>query len=544
VHFIESAGSTVITEDQSEVIGFISSRLSPDEPARRVITHASLVLLTADRAFKLKRAVCFPFLDFSTAERRLHYCERELALNRRTAPELYLGVLRITRAMDGRLELDGFGELVDAIIEMRRFNEKDLFDNLAQRGELTSRVMTDLAKQIASFHRDADVDTSHGGIVGMSRVLEINEKGLRATSILAPDRTAALVDAFQAALERHSRLLDARCVAGKVRRCHGDLILRNICMFKGRPTLFDCLEFDEGLATIDVLYDLAFLLMDLWHRDQREHANLVFNRYLDQSDENDGLALVPFFMAVRAAVRAHVTAVQAGEADDERRSLLSTEAIDYFELAEALLARTSPTLVAVGGLSGSGKSTIAAAIAPALGSPPGARVLASDRIRKALHGVSPETRLPEEAYHPAVSERVYAQAREAVRMILSAGGSVVVDSVFDRQSDREAIEALAREAGVGFAGFWLTTPINILSDRIARREGDPSDATMSVLLAQAERDRGEMTWRVVDAGGDVSQVRDRILSSVGGTRHAIAGQAQAANRDKAAGESYDRVPVT
>ena len=505
-----------VVADQSDATCFLRSLPNAGEPVRTVATHASLVFLTVDRAFKLKRAVRFPFLDFSTPERRLNFCEAELALNRRTAPKMYLAVRRIIRAPNGSLAFDSSGELVDAVVEMRRFEDGELFDELAQHGGLTPALMTDLARQIVAFHKAAEIDQSRRGAAGVARVLEINEQALRAASTFLPRRTEALTAAFQRALQRHAPLLEARREAGKVRRCHGDLILRNICRFEGEPTLFDCLEFDEGLATIDVLYDLAFLLMDLWHRDQPDFANLVFNRYLDGADETDGLGLVPFFMAVRAAVRAHVTAVQASEAQEDRAKTLHKEAHAYFELAERLLAPVAPSLVAVGGLSGSGKSTAAASIASAVGAPPGARVVSSDRICKALHGVAPETRLPETAYRLEISEQVYARMRDDARAALVAGCAVVADAVFDRPADREAIRRVARETAVAFEGFWLSASLDVLLRRLAGRKGDPSDATATVLLAQAARDCGDIPWRPIDAAADLADTRQTMLASLKG----------------------------
>jgi uncharacterized protein len=312
------------------------------------------------------------------------------------------------------------------------------------------------------------------------------------------------------ALERHRERLDERRKAGKVRRCHGDLILRNICLIDGVPTLFDCLEFDEGLATIDVLYDLAFLLMDLWHRDQQELANFLCNRYLDECDETDGLPLVPFFMAIRAAVRAHVTAAQA----DEASSSLRSESISYFDLAIDLLKGADPILVAIGGVSGSGKSTVASIVAPWLGPPPGARTLNTDRIRKRMYHVAAEVRLPEAAYRPEVSETVYAMLRQQAAGVLARGSAVVVDGVFDRPDERKTIEAVAEAAKIPFRGFWLEAPETTLLARVAARQNDPSDATADVLAVQMERDWGEVGWRRVDAATDPTQIRAAILSEL------------------------------
>ncbi|MDF2688447.1 MAG: aminoglycoside phosphotransferase, partial [Microvirga sp.] len=353
----------MLVSDQSNVIAFLKDRLtSQGTQVELISTHASLIFLAGDRAFKLKRAVRYPYLDFSTAEKRFASCQAEVELNRRTASDLYLGVRTITCGHDGRLVLGGTGPLVDAVVKMRRFEQGALFDTMARNGILTPQLMMELAGQIAKLHQGAAVSFTPGGSAGIAAVLDINERGLRDTSLVSPEAAGEFADLFRQALGRHAECLEQRRRAGKVRRCHGDLILRNICLTDSMPTLFDCLEFNEALATIDVLYDLAFLLMDLWHRDQREFANLVYNRYLDACDEADGLALVSFFMAIRAAVRTHVTAAQANDASPEAQEPLHTEAWAYFDLAADLLKRADPMLVAFGGFSGTGKSTMASLV--------------------------------------------------------------------------------------------------------------------------------------------------------------------------------------
>src|SRR5215207_3867620 len=385
---------------------------------------------------------------------------------------------------------------------------------MARRGALTPTLITDLARRIAAFHRDAVVSFHQGGAAGIAAVLKINDQALRATSLVSAEAAEAFAEAFRHSFERHADLLEVRRKTGKVRRCHGDLILRNICLLDGAPTLFDCIEFDDALATIDVLYHVAFLLMDLWHGDQRDLANLVFNRYLDECEETDGIGLVPFFMAIRAAVRAHVTATQAADASSAAAAPLLAEAQAYFDLARSLLRGASPKLLAIGGLSGSGKSTVAALVAPHLGAAPGARILNSDRIRKRLHGVSAETRLPESAYRPELSETVYATMRQEAAQALAAGCGVIVDAVFDRPDERTSIEAVASEAGVPFQGIWLEAPTATLLSRISGRRNDPSDATANVLLAQVQRDGGQISWRRLNAQADPAATRDAILASL------------------------------
>jgi predicted kinase len=315
---------------------------------------------------------------------------------------------------------------------------------------------------------------------------------------------------FRRALECHRDLLDRRAKAGMVRRCHGDLHLRNICLFDGRPQLFDCIEFNDRIATVDVLYDIAFLLMDLWHRDLPAFANLVMNRYLDETGDEDGFVLLPFFMAVRAAVRAHVTATQAETADSSKDQLIRA-ARSYFDLALALLNTISPRLFAIGGMSGSGKTTIAERLAPMIGAPPGARIIESDRIRKAMFGVPPETRLGAEAYRPEISTDVYRKLCSRSHVIAANSGAVIADAVFDKPQNRAIMEKAARDAGVPFTGIWLDADPAVLRTRVAERKGGPSDADLTVLDGQLRRDVGEIRWRHISAGDSVDTIIQAIL---------------------------------
>lgn len=482
------------------------------DEARIVTTHISVILLVGGSAFKLKRPVKLPYLDFSTAEKRLAACERELWLNRRTAPALYRRVRRVTRGSDGRLALDGDGVLVEAVVEMARFGDDALFDRMACEGRLTPALTTSLAQRIAAFHESAGVDRHRGGAAAMASVLAINAKGFALTDALPADDVAALNAACEAALARHCGILDARGREGRIRRCHGDLHLRNICLVDGEPTLFDALEFDEDLATTDVLYDLAFVLMDLWHRGLGSLANLLMNRYLDETGDEGGLPLLPFFMAVRAAVRAHVLAVQAGS---DPAGL--GEAKAYLALARHCLAPHAAWLVAVGGLSGSGKSTVAAALADRVGPPPGARILSSDRLRKRRFGVAAQTRLPPEAYRPAVSEAVYAEQARRAGAILQGGHGVVAEAVFDRAPDRARIAEAAAAAGAAFRGLWLEARPETLIARVQARRGDPSDATAEIVRAQLAQADGVSDWDHLSAEADAGTVCSRAREIVDAT---------------------------
>ncbi|MFN3548703.1 MAG: AAA family ATPase [Mesorhizobium sp.] len=506
----------MIVEDQAEIVAFLSDPGSHGGvgPVETMETHISRIFLVGDRAYKMKRAVKLPYVDFSTPDRRLEACRREVEFNGATTPELYLGVRAITRRADGGLALDGGGALVEAVVEMARFGQDALFDRMALAGQLTPDLMTETARMIVRFHRAAPIVHTGGGADNIAGVLDINEAAFASSQVFDAGAVAALNRAFREALARHAALLDRREAAGKVRRCHGDLHLRNIVLIDGAPRLFDCIEFNDAIATIDTLYDLAFLLMDLWHRGFDAFANRVMNRYLDEADDEDGFPLLPFFMAVRAAVRAHVTATRIDEGSDPD-GRLAAEAHSYLDLAGRLLRERPARLIAIGGLSGTGKTTVAEALAPRLGTPPGARIVESDRVRKAMHGVPAETHLPPKAYTPETSERVYAEMAWRAGLILSEGGTVVADAVFDRPPDRERIAAVATMRSVPFLGVWLEADPALLWERVRDRTGGPSDATVDVLSRQLARKVGDIDWNRLDAAGSTDAIVASILALAG-----------------------------
>ena len=490
--------------EQREVIAFLSRGESygrPGEAPERIDTHISIVFLIGDRVYKLKRAVRFSFLDYSSVAAREHFCRVELALNRRTAPGIYLAVRAITRRGDGGLEWDGAGAALDWVVEMRRFAEADLLDRLAVAHRLTPPLMTRLADEIALFHAGAESVAGFGGSRGLGDVIAENHRDLIGG---APPLDRVKVEDLraksEAALTRLRDLLDRRQASGKIKRCHGDLHLRNICLIEGAPTLFDCIEFNDAIACIDVLYDLAFLLMDLEHRGLRGLGNIVLNRYLDRTDEASGLAALPLFLSVRAAVRAKVGI--ASLPLHPREALEDANA--YLDLAVRLLAPATPRLIAIGGLSGTGKSTIAAGVAPCFAPAPGARVIRSDVLRKTLLQVAPETRLPQSAYGHEMNERVYRALVEAARMTVAAGYTAIVDATFIDAGQRREIAAIARAIDAPFTGLWLAAPESVVAARIDARKGDASDADRAVFARQLTADTGAIEWRQVDASDDVA----------------------------------------
>jgi aminoglycoside phosphotransferase family enzyme/predicted kinase len=478
------------SEDQREVIAFLSNPLSYEdvEHVERLETHISLVFLAGRYAYKLKRAVRYPYLDFSTVKQRQAFCNAELILNCRTAPQLYLEVRSVARNADGHLDWGDSGNVVDWVVVMKRFEQDQRLDAMAQAGYLNLPLINALAAHVAEFHSRAAVRTGYGGREGLAGVIQENDTCLRDVALPAW-QVKELHQHSENWLHGVASLLDLRRASGKVRQCHGDLHLRNICVLDGKPTLFDCIEFSEAFAAIDILYDLAFLLMDLEHQGHGASANALFNRYLDLSGEDQGIAAMPLFLSLRAAIRAHVAASSGS----------LTDAQSYLDYACRALQPTSARLVAIGGLSGTGKSTVAAALAPDLGARPGARVLRSDVIRKCVFGVLPEMRLPLEAYSSDVSDRVYSELHRLAATALRAGYCTIVDAVSLHPDERQAFAQVARDVGVRFTGIWLEAPAGTLATRVSARQNDASDATPDIVGLQLRVDPGPMTWCRVNA---------------------------------------------
>jgi len=486
--------------DQAEIVAFLEQPAAHggSGPVERIDTHISHVFLAGDRVLKLKRAVKLPYLDFSTPEARRIACEAEIAVNRRTAPELYLGVVPVVRRADGVLALDGPGTPVDWLVAMRRFDQSLLFDRMAERGALTEAHVVAAGDAIARFHDSAERTT--GGADTMARIIAGNRESICRAAVprpLSAERADALHAACLGRLEKLRARLDRRGAEGFVRDGHGDLHLRNICLVGGKPVLFDAIEFNPAFRRIDVFYDFAFMLMDLVHRRLAGHANRALEAYAAATGDIAGLETLPLFIAVRAVIRGHIAATQARQVGGDDSGWAESAA--YFALAERALAPPPPLLLAIGGLSGSGKSTVARAIAPGIGAMPGALLLRSDVIRKRLAGVAPEQRLPESSYTPAWTDRVYDEMMRRAGAALGAGHAVIVDAVSGNAPHRAALEDAARRSGAGFLGVWLDAPLPVREARVGARAGDASDADAAVARNQSEP--ANLDWRRIDAGG-------------------------------------------
>jgi len=504
----------VISSDDAEALDrFLRREVGADGCVQVHETPAAKVYVGRERVLKIKKPADFGFLDFTTLAKREWAIRRELAFNREIAPDAYLGVHAIVRLASGDFALDGVGgpaddrEVIEWALEMRPFRGPVLADHPDRvDGWLAER----LGREAARLHARAALSTARKGSAVLDYVLTSNAYQLRSLGpALDQDAVERLIAESGEAFDALASVLDRRGDEGFVRRCHGDLHLGNIVVEQDHPILFDCIEFNDALSEIDVAYDIAFLLMDLAFRGREHAANRVLNAWVDEAARSLGdgagasLALLPLCQSVRAAVRAHVSG--HGGATDKARA--------YVEAAVRHLAPSPPKLFAVGGFSGSGKSTLARALAPGLGPAPGAVVLRTDEIRKRLWGVGPRDRLSADAYSLEASQTVYEEMLSAARQCLRAGWAVVLDAAFLNPAERAAAETLGAELNLPFQGLWLHAPAEVLRQRVRDRRDDASDANEAVLEGQLVRDVGEISWRRVDAAGDM----DSQLATVWGS---------------------------
>ena len=493
--------------NQDETQAAVAAHFAPG--ARRIDTQGAIVFLKGDAAIKIRRAIRLPFLDYSTLDKRRAAAQAEIALNRATAPDIYLDAAPIRKTGDG-FGFEGDGEIVEWATRMRRFDEEATLDRLAARGELRRETIHALAKAIHAMHARAEVRAAEPAIASMRQWIAQNAQAFAQQPDLFPaDAAAELATAAHAALERAAPLLRARSAVGFIRRCHGDLHLGNIALIEGRPTPFDAIEFDDSIATGDILYDLAFAVMDLWERDLRGHAHLLLNVYLSlgEAESYSALSPLPLFLSLRAAIRAKVEAGALNRVGEGERERTEKSARRYFDFACAFLVPQPARLVAVGGLSGTGKSALAAALGPEIGAAPGAVWLRSDVERKHLFGVDEATPLPDAAYGAEASGETYARLLDKARRALQAGASALIDATHAHARERAAAAALAAEVGAPFVGLWLDAPLATRLARVAARRGDASDADARVARGQRAAPLVEPGWRALDASGDLAATR-------------------------------------
>ncbi|MEM9169250.1 MAG: AAA family ATPase [Pseudomonadota bacterium] len=495
---------------QDPIVAFLSDPAAHGGARVDVVwTHMSVVFLADDRVYKLKRAVRYPFADFSTAALRRRACDNELAVNRRAAPALYRRV-RALCVVDGvAMWAEDAPESApcDYVVEMARFEADDQFDLMIAQGRLTPDHVRALADVVAATHASGPAGEGRSSAALIDDLVQALEGG--ALGAAQPEATAAWCAQIRRCETLTAAARAARQAGGFVRRCHGDLHLANICLFEGRPTPFDAIEFDDAIATVDVLFDLAFTVADLVRYGREDFANGLVNRYLAITEDYGGASLLAFYASLRAATRAMVLSLPTAPTGERARAgAYLDDAVGFLE------PPATPRLIVCGGYSGSGKSTAARALAASWGDPIGGIVIASDPARKRRAGVMPERPLGESAYTAAVSEAVYETMFAHARTVLAAGRTAILDATFGHAGSQQAAAALARACGVRFHGLWFAAPPEILRARIAARRDDASDATPDLVDRQIAAFVVPESWTVVDAAGAVQ-------STLAGARAAL-----------------------
>ncbi len=488
----------------------------------RLDTHGAVIFLAGDFAYKVKRSVKLGYLDYSTLPKRHDMCQREVEINRLTAPDIYIDVVPVVRTADGQLALGGQGENgspVEWLVRMRRFDQDALFSHIAKTGGLSNERVHLLADRIAEFHREAAAEETSQGYRKMARIIDsLGHSFAGAPEVLTGEAAQAYVSNLHRAAEEKKPLLVDRGQKRYIRRCHGDMHLQNIVLINEIPTLFDAIEFDDDIATIDILYDLAFLLMDLRFHGLEAQACHLLNEYLRSlgDEENlSGLGLLPLFFSCRAAIRAMVGIDRLPYADPESAAGNVSEIREYFAVAQEFLKPPDPVLLLVGGISGTGKSTLARALSPQILPAPGAVHLRSDVERKTLFGVAPEVKLGPECYAEKYSTEVYNRLFDKAARILDAGHSVIVDAVFLSPEHRRQFSRLTKNRPIDCKTLWLQARKDKLLERVAARQFDASDADTEVVESQLMVKTEPDDWTTVDAGGDPDAVLKRACNALG-----------------------------
>ena len=487
-------------------------------------THISYVLLTGTYAYKIKKPVSLPFLDFSTLEFRRHYCEEELRINRRLAPELYVDVVPITGTPQAP-RMNGDGKAFEYAVKMVQFPDADRLDRVADRGELDDRQIRTLARKIAGFHDAvavADRNTPFADSESLRREIMDNFESLSAQAL--PADAASLLDDIRAwsarSLVELGAQFRARKRAGKVRECHGDMHLANMALLNRQVTIFDALEFNENLRWTDVQSELAFLTMDLDYRGLPDLGWLLVSAYLEPTSDYAGLRVFRHYKVYRAMVRAKVAALRAGQcaAGTPAAREAVAEVVSHIRLAHAYLQASERTpLIITHGLSGSGKSWLSERLLKILGA-----ICVRSDVERQRPARSGDVR-GDALYSPAAITRTYEALAGHARTILECGYPAIVDATFLARDHRHRFLELAKELGVPFVILSLRAPVQLLETRIAKRQAqatDASEATVEVLRHQREdmeelnsEEREAALELDSEADSDVEALARRILRS-------------------------------
>jgi uncharacterized protein len=470
--------------EQMQQAGFYDFPVT--EPIQLIQTHISYVFLTGEYAYKVKKGVNFGFLDFSSLEQRKHFLNEEIRMNKAIAPDIYLEVVPITQT-DEKFAIAGDGEIVEYALKMRQFPQENLLSSMFDRGELTEKHIEDLGKNVAQFHSQTvtnDYITSFGTTEKVRQSIDENYQQTNKYIGLAQtqqqyEETKAFSDRTFA--ERED-LLKQRRDTQKIRECHGDLHLKNICLWNGKIQLFDRIEFNEPFRFVDVMYDAAFAVMDLDARGSKDFGNIFLNTYVEQTGDWEGLQVLPLYLSRQAYVRAKVSSFlldDPGIPEDVKKQSAKAAA-DYYKLAWEYTQGKKGKLILMSGLSGSGKTTVAKQLAKNIN----AIHLRSDAVRKHLAGISLDDRGGDEIYSSEMNHKTYDRLLELGVLLASQGFNVILDAKYDRVNCRNGAIAAANAKQIPLQIVHCTAPEEVVRDRLSKRKGDISDATVDLMSRQ------------------------------------------------------------
>lgn len=475
----------------------------PVDTIELIQTHISWVILTGDFAYKIKKPVDFGFLDFSTLEKRRNFCEEELRLNRRFAEKIYLDVVAITGS-DDQPHIDGRGEVLEYAVKMRQFPANVLLSNLIDRGDLRESHLDRMARNIASFHQKAtvaEVDSEYGTLQAVQKPVQENFQQIRhqIDDTLLLTQLDAIERWSKQAAENLQTEFIKRKQAGFIRECHGDLHLGNITLWNEEIIPFDCIEFNENLRWIDVLSEIAFLIMDIDDHQRPDLARRLLNKYLEQTGDYSNLAVLQYYKVYRAMVRAKVHSLRLGQADSDQQEINSAcrECENYIALGSQYITSSKPVLIIMHGFSGSGKTTISQFILEAL---PAIRIRSDIERKRIFNDKGPDSQTETEnsevenginagKYNEDSTRITYDHLRCLAEDIILSGISVIVDAAFLYTEQRNRFSQLATLLNVPFRIIDCQAEHSILEQRISERRkygSDASEATLDVLLHQQE----------------------------------------------------------
>ncbi|MDZ7957932.1 MAG: AAA family ATPase [Aulosira sp. DedQUE10] len=459
------------------------------EPIQLIQTHVSYVLLTGDYVYKLKKPVNFGFLDYSTLEKRQHFCHEELRLNQRGAGELYLEVLPLT--LEGeQYHLEGTGEAVEYALKMRQFPQEALFSSLFEQGKLNETHLEELGRVVAQYHAKTETNDyirSFGEVPQVRAAFDENYE--QTEKYIGGPQTQVQFDETKTYTERffaeRPELFANRIQNNYIRECHGDLHLRNIALWHDKIMLFDCIEFNEPFRFVDVMFDIAYAVMDLEAQQRKDLSNAYLNTYVEQTGDWEGLQVLPIYLIRQSYVRAKVTSFLL---DDPGVPVAVKEeatktAAKYYQLASEYTKPKQGQLMIMSGVSGSGKSTTARYLARQLG----AIHVRSDAVRKHLAGIPLMERGGNEVYTPEMTQKTYARLLELGTILANQGFSVILDAKYDRQQLRQEAIAQAQKQQIPLQIVQCTAPLEVVQERLLKRTGDIADATADLLASQIQQ---------------------------------------------------------